>query len=434
MKKGDILAAYDNKIGIVYQPRKGKVKTTTPEHAKAIQEALEQYFDNKLAESDSRQLEEYIEKQFEGCEELPVRSMPNLLETDSLYRLEIMLANDCNLNCRYCYAKGGSYRQKAQHLKPETALEYLEKLLVGTYRKIHVVMFFGGESTLCPDTIEAVCDFFEKNTAIGIFQNMPKFTMVSNATLIDEKMAKIIAKYQIRVTVSVDGPQQVNDCLRIDRAGNGTYKRIERGIQNLKEQGTAPAMIETTYTTLHQQMGYTRDEVRDFLCSEFGVEKVLVADCGHGGDESLVIENGRDVWDSDQFSDGKIRFASRLSKKYFSDITCGAGTESFILLPNGDLFPCHFFVGHKEYQIACYKDGQFDFTKYSEVLERLQKAHKLQNEKCSECWAKELCRACPASMLLHENGDGMSCHAERQWQEKIVLDYAGSHSASSVQE
>ena len=49
---------------------------------------------------------------------------------------------------------------------------------------------------------------------------MPKFTMVSNATLIDEKMAKIIAKYQIRVTVSVDGPQQVNDCLRIDRAGS----------------------------------------------------------------------------------------------------------------------------------------------------------------------------------------------------------------------
>ena len=57
-----------------------------------------------------------------------------------------------------------------------------------------------------------------------LITKIPDYTMVTNGVLIDEKMAKIIAKHNIRLTISIDGPSEIHDILRLDKNGNGTFE------------------------------------------------------------------------------------------------------------------------------------------------------------------------------------------------------------------
>lgn len=64
IKPGDFVVSYDDELGVVYAVGKGKLKTTTPAHAKALEGCLTQYFDYGFSEQDNVALEEYMEKQF----------------------------------------------------------------------------------------------------------------------------------------------------------------------------------------------------------------------------------------------------------------------------------------------------------------------------------------------------------------------------------
>ena len=56
--------------------------------------------------------------------------------------------------------------------------------------------------------------------------------MVSNGTLIDEKMANLIHMYDIKVTISIDGPEEIHDLNRVDAAGKGSFSRVIRSPWN----------------------------------------------------------------------------------------------------------------------------------------------------------------------------------------------------------
>ena len=265
------MVTYDEEVGVVYVPRKGIVKTTTPKHAKAIEVCLADYFNGNMSSQDKAAFENYMEKALKGVDDLPIAPCKAMNERDMLRRIEIVIANDCNLRCRYCYAHGGSYDMKIQRMTPDIVCNYLTKLLIGKYRYVSIVTFFGGEPTLCPDTIEAVCKFFAENVERGLLEKMPVFLMVSNGTLIDENMADIIHKYEIHVTISVDGPPEINDLFRVDAAGNGTFLKVSKGIDALNKAGSAPVLLEATYTAKHKEMGYTKEGIQDYLKNYFHI-------------------------------------------------------------------------------------------------------------------------------------------------------------------
>lgn len=426
----EFMVMYNDELGVVYASPKVVVKTTTPEHAQAIESCFNQYFSDKMTEQEQEDFEEYMERSFRDTENLPVVSEPDLLKRDTLHRLEVVVANDCNLRCRYCYAYGGSYGMPAQRMSPETAERYLEKLLIGRYRGVKTVTFFGGEPTLCPDTIQAICEFFEENVEKEIFDETPQFLMVSNGTLIDERMAKLIHRYNIGVTISIDGPMEINDLNRVDSDGKGTFSRIARGIDMLNQVGSPPVLLEATYTMLHKELGYSWNGIRDYIKEQFHTENVMVAECSDGGiEDGLAYEN----WDPHVEDIGKAPFpnieftAKRLAAKEISDIGCDVAYGSIALLPNGEIYPCHFFINHPEYKIADFCDGNFDFSGYSRVLSYFEGIRKSQSTRCKECWAKAVCSACPAQFLLQKEREtdiAATCHITRTQQAHLILECA----------
>lgn len=426
IKPEQYMTAYNDKLGIVYASRKGVVKTTTPQHAKAIEGCLEQYLENRMAVSDREKLEQYMDKAFGDLEDLSIVECPDLLDRKVLRRVELLVVNDCNLNCKYCYAHGGSYGMKARKMFPGEAEMYLRSLLAGRYRYIEIVTFFGGEPTLCPDTVRHVCEFFEKSVQDGTFEKMPIFLMVSNGTLIDEKMAEIIRKFNIGVTISVDGPKEINDLLRVDAAGNGSFAKVSRGIDCLNKAGSAPIMIEATYTAKHKEMGYSKEDIRKYLSEYFHIKNVLVADCTSGGtDEQFAYTD----WEVHPGENGEmlvndIRYARDcLTRNFISPIGCDAGFGSVLLTPDGDIFPCHSFVGYPDYRIAYFREGKFHFCEYENVMEKFKHIGKFSNSRCSDCWAKAVCLSCPAQQLLEKDEECIeaNCHTRREAQRYSIL-------------
>ncbi len=59
------------------------------------------------------------------------------------------------------------------------------------------------------------------------------YSLQTNATLIDRSFCSLAREYNIKIGVSLDGPQVINDRQRITRSGNSTYAKVLKGIKNL---------------------------------------------------------------------------------------------------------------------------------------------------------------------------------------------------------
>lgn len=427
IKPDEYMIIHDNELGAVYAAQKGIIRTTTPDHAQAMEDCLHQYFEGQMSDQEQENFEAYMEKFFGDAPYLPIEPCPNLLERDELNRLEILVATDCNLRCRYCYAHGGNYGMKAERLTPSTACIYLTKLLVGKYHRVRRVSFFGGEPTLCPDTIQAVCEFFRDNTEKGVFNEMPCFLMVSNGTLIDEKIANLIHRYNILVTISIDGPKDIHDLNRVDAAGKGSYSRVVHGINLLNQVGSPPALLEATYTMKHKELGYMFDGIQEYLRNRFHTNNVMVANCLSSGIDGNLAYKSNDprIQDIGKAPFPSIDFTLQcLNSGKISDVGCDVAYGSVALLPNGDIYPCHFFIQHEEFRIANFHDGNFDFSDYNSVLSQFSAVSKSKNKRCTNCWAKQICTYCPAEFLIMDSGESdldSSCDIIRIQQSHLIL-------------
>jgi uncharacterized protein len=86
---------------------------------------------------------------------------------------------------------------------------------------------------------------------------------------------------------------------------------------------------------------------------------------------------------------------------------CGAGTEYVAVSPEGDIYPCHQFVGESEYRLGNVADEVFD----NRLYDRFIKAHIGSKDDCKSCWAKYYCSGGCHANALHANGDIMKPHA-----------------------
>ncbi len=135
------------------------------------------------------------------------------------------LTDVCNIACRHCYLASGPFRPAAEaELSKERIFELIDELVELGGRKI---TFTGGEPLARRDCLEILLYAGER----------VKLTLLTNAMLIDEPLARGLAELPISVQVSLDGSTaEVHDAIR----GPGSFERTMRGIAHLKAAGLAP--------------------------------------------------------------------------------------------------------------------------------------------------------------------------------------------------
>lgn len=139
----------------------------------------------------------------------------------------------CNLDCDYCFflAKEQLYPDGRFRMAEEVLEAYLTQLLELHPGPEITISWQGGEPTLLG------VDFYRR--AIGIAKALVRpgvrlqHTIQTNATLLDDRWAALFAEEQFLVGVSIDGPRDLHDRYRHDKAGRPTYDRVRAGLELL---------------------------------------------------------------------------------------------------------------------------------------------------------------------------------------------------------
>ena len=156
----------------------------------------------------------------EAKENAPKYPAPPLIKALCLH-----VAHDCNLKCRYCFAGTGLFGGSRELMSIETGKKALDFLLkYSGHRKQCEVDFFGGEPLLNMEVVKALISYGQ--TAATRVGKTMKFTLTTNAVLLDEETAAFLEEAQVSLVLSLDGRQEVNDNMRPFSNNQGSYNRI----------------------------------------------------------------------------------------------------------------------------------------------------------------------------------------------------------------
>tara|TARA_R110002110_G_scaffold383245_2_gene594580 strand:- start:14671 stop:15828 length:1158 start_codon:yes stop_codon:yes gene_type:complete len=158
----------------------------------------------------------------------------------SIQHLEVIfkLTSRCNINCTYCYYFYGAdqdWKSRPKKISAESVqdtIDFLKQAIEEHNIKSLQIDFHGGEPLLYgKKAFEAVCILFKQQLGQSVKLH---FAIQTNAMLIDDEWVDIFEKYNIGIAISLDGPKLINDKLRIDHKGKGTYTRVVEGLKQLQ--------------------------------------------------------------------------------------------------------------------------------------------------------------------------------------------------------
>ncbi|PNG23752.1 GRRM system radical SAM/SPASM domain protein [Streptomyces sp. A244] len=145
----------------------------------------------------------------------------------------------CNIRCRYCYLPD---RGSSEVISMATLERIADQLSKSRHvRDALTVVWHAGEPLRLP------IQFYRE--AFDVFRNRDwgdvdlSFSMQTNAMMINQSWCDLFSEYKVNVGVSLDGPAELHDQNRVDRAGRGTFDRVMRGVRLLQDSGLNPSVI-----------------------------------------------------------------------------------------------------------------------------------------------------------------------------------------------
>jgi uncharacterized protein len=222
--------------------------------------------------------------------------------------LLVKLASRCNFDCSYCYwFRDGSVR----NLPPLISEPVIQALLTALEQHIteyrlpdFTCSFHGGEPTLFG--AKRLRNLLERIDEITIRTKCDiRYALTTNGALIDSEWVDLIKRFEIAVTVSIDGPPDVHDRRRIDVRGAPTWRDSVTGYFALCREGIAPAIIAVCDPEASPV------SVLDHLAKDLGVQfcDILVPDCDHTSDVKSIAAFYIGLFDHwyDKYADSNVQ-------------------------------------------------------------------------------------------------------------------------------
>ena len=309
------------------------------------------------------------------------------------------IAHDCNLRCGYCFASTGSFGHDRGLMSPEVACRAVDFLLEhGGSRKHAEIDFFGGEPLLNMATVRAAVAHIRKREAeTGKIFNL---TLTTNAVLLSQENLDFLNQENIQLILSIDGRREVHDRMRPFAGGVGSYDKVLANMHKAVDsrQG-ANYYARGTYTAYNLDFAADVLALADEGFGRLSVEPVVAKDAPYGLCEEQLPElfaqydllaaeylrrhregNGFDFFHFNVDLENGPCLTKRLSG-------CGAGHEYYAVTPEGDLYPCHQFVGRDDFKVGTVFAG----IDQPDLCDEFRQAHVLTKPECRRCWARFYC-------------------------------------------
>ncbi len=364
-------------------------------------EALESL--SELAEMQESQLL-FTADEYEGLYQPPIAQVKSLC---------LNISHDCNLRCRYCFAGTGNFGGQRLNMPLEVAKGAIDYLLEHSGKRKFLEMdFFGGEPLMnWPVVQEAVRYGKSRKEDTG---KEIRFTLTTNAVSLTEEISRWLLEYGVNIVLSHDGRKPIHDGMRVFPGGGGSHDLITDNItRHIALEPSQNYYVRGTYSS--RNLDFVED-IRHWLdlgWRRLSMEPVVEKDASWKLTPEDLPALDREYLKLVHLYQQKIDEGDPFDFFHFNlDVEhgpclpkrltgCGAGYEYMVVTPEGDLYPCHQFVGRDGYRLGSLNEGVIN----NALVEKFRGTHVYSKEKCRKCWARFYCSGgCHANAELF-NGD-----------------------------
>lgn len=417
---------YMNGLYIVLDVGSGTLMTVDPLTYDLLDDYLDLTHDAIVTKWSGKYSENEIRECLEEIDEMKAQNLifvednydPNMYQNHDLIKAMCLhVAHDCNLKCKYCFASQGDFNGEKLLMPYDVGKQALDFLVAQSGNRVNLeVDFFGGEPLMNFDVVKQLVAY--GRSLEPKYNKKFNFTMTTNAVLLDDEKMKWLDDNMGNIVLSLDGRKEVNDRMRPTVNDKGSYDIIIDKIKKMADmrKGKKDYYVRGTYTK------YNLDFSEDVLSlAEQGFDSISVEPVVT--DESMPyaileedVEQIKKEYDK-LAMDYLNRKEKGLDYQFFHFMIdldggpcvykrlsgCGAGRDYVAVTPEGDIFPCHQFVGNDDFKMG----DVFNGIARPEIKETFGKANMLQKEDCSKCWCRYFC--------------GGGCHANAYNFNKTVM-------------
>lgn len=308
----------------------------------------------------------------------------------------VKVTRDCNLRCKYCYM------EKQENPDTEKVMDYrtLENMIRKFTKSFHNVSFVwhGGEP-LVPglDFYKRVVELQSKYKNGGRVKN----SMQTNGVLANDQILDFLTKEKISIGVSIDGPPEVNDKVRLLCSGKGATRKIEAGLKRIQKYQKPGVLCVVSKQNADSAEGvYQNLKNKEVQSVKFQPYE--------GTDPELMLDNKSyfgfhrkiyDLWINDHSPLNGVSPISDIVKKFLggkkvpSKVTGNCFRSNLDIDVNGDIYPCAA-LGVEDYKLGNINTTPLDEVFNSEKrISLLEKHRDLQNKCQSECQYFPVCQS-----------------------------------------
>lgn len=321
-------------------------------------------------------------------------------EQNIVKALCLNVAHDCNLRCRYCFAGTGDFGGGRTLMDAETGKRALDFLFTASGKRKHIeVDYFGGEPLMNFTVVKELIKYGK--TKAQDLGKVLKQTLTTNAVLLNKDITEYLNKEEISLVLSLDGRPEVHDRMRPFTKGLGSYQHILPRIKALVDsRQDENYYLRGTYTSYNLDFAQDVLHMVDLGYTQVSVEPVVA----EPGNDYALQEAHLPLLEEQYRQLARVWLRCREEGRPFNffhfNISldkgpclpkrlsgCGAGHEYLAVSPEGDLYPCHQFVGKENFRMGSVWGGITDHT-WGPVFKA---AHVLNKETCRACWARFHC-------------------------------------------
>ncbi len=300
--------------------------------------------------------------------------------------LTVNVTQLCNLHCSYCAAGGdGTYGDPVAKISVEKTLPRFEfffnKLNPGD--SFHVT-FLGGEPLLYPEALRAIAlqaRIWAQEKKIEL-----SMSLVTNGTLLTEKVLSLLEGLDLAVTISIDGTPEQHDRARPQKTGQGSallaYSGLERLLNNkslfsgIRIHGVFSRNNMQVFAAYQYFLPYAVDSFEltfDITESDLDLNNQFLSEMKAVA--ALAYERGGEkelrkivLFDA---------YFRALDQQTRTENHCGSGKSLVSLDARNKLYACPLDVGQKNLELT-------------ENLHSIEESFIEKND-CQTCWARFLC-------------------------------------------
>ncbi|MCU0289287.1 MAG: radical SAM protein [Acidobacteria bacterium] len=353
------------------------------------------------------------------------------LHEHGLKQLLLEITRSCNLCCSYCHASG-KYSDTAalpSEMSNETCRKTIDFFCANSQKsEAPFISFYGGEPLLRFDLIKESVEYVRKTYG----KEKYSFNITSNGTLLNKDIIDFFIQHDIRLMVSLDGPEKINNRYRLYKAGGSSSDMFQTIMKNLafikkynKDYYTRNISISSVLTPPFDDI----DEILEFFSSHEIFNEIRT---GNGIRSSLVdtsettfiedfdlqesMKGLRYVYDKflerlkEAILDNKMHritiektfmhsILNNLAKRQIKHLydfmhplgACHLGLRRVFVNTAGDFYICERCGNN--YKIGCIGPG-FDYDQIAGYYRKFEEVM----EDCRDCWALIHCDRCWAQL------------------------------------